>query len=183
MNYPPTNFDSMRKIAEVIVSTVARKDKDYGGSWRKRGGIGAFMVMARKWDRIEKLCSAKGYDIFTALTINDGDIRDDVEDLIGYLLLILETVPEPGGKEYAAAMSQQQANDVGSGIVSPMLKTASLQYMSAQRAMQNAAPLTATGQFYKDNGYQVEGYYGDGKVRIKSIKTRDEFVVQEGTLP
>ena len=65
-------------------------EEDYGDSWKKRGGIGAFMMLARKWDRIEKQVNDYTYDIFLAL---DEDKRpegliDDIRDLRRYLLLV-----------------------------------------------------------------------------------------------
>jgi hypothetical protein len=91
-----TNFIAIADIATEIVRLLEEKGKFYGDSWRKRGGPGAFMVMARKWDRIENICGPQGYDIFKALNADSGGVRDDVKDLIGYLLLILEaTEPTP----------------------------------------------------------------------------------------
>lgn len=43
----------LRPIALGDVAQLTRKDREYGGSWKKRGGVGAFMMMARKWDRLE----------------------------------------------------------------------------------------------------------------------------------
>lgn len=82
--------DRIRVLAESIVRMLEAKGNHYGDSWRKRGGPGAFMVMARKWDRIENMAAAKGYDIFELCHTNEGDINDDIDDLIGYLLLIRE---------------------------------------------------------------------------------------------
>lgn len=90
--YSMTDFSRVRAMAMNIVNTVQDKDRDYGSSWKKRGGPGAFMVMARKWDRIENMASKEGYDIFKLLHANTGDIQDDVKDLIGYLHLILDEV-------------------------------------------------------------------------------------------
>lgn len=95
-----TDFNRMRATAVHIVNVVEQKDKDYGSSWKRRGGAGAFMVMARKWDRIENLVQKDKWDIFDALMKDRGGIRDDVQDLIGYLHLILdeiglETLPMP----------------------------------------------------------------------------------------
>ena len=70
------------------VDTLHVKDKAYGGSWKRRGGVGAFMMMARKWDRIENLVKEYDYDIFKMLEANPGDVADDVQDLSCYLLLI-----------------------------------------------------------------------------------------------
>ena len=85
-----TDFARMRALAQEICTIVEQKDKDYGSSWRRRGGPGAFMVMIRKADRIENLASKANYDIFNVLGENTGNIVDDMQDLIGYLLLILE---------------------------------------------------------------------------------------------
>ncbi len=91
-----TDFVKIADIATEIVRLLEEKGKFYGDSWRKRGGPGAFMVMARKWDRIENICQPLGYDIFKALDADSGGVRDDIQDLIGYLLLILEaTKPLP----------------------------------------------------------------------------------------
>lgn len=75
------------------IATLLQKDKHYGGSWKKRGGVGAFMMMARKWDRIEQMSKSTDYDIFRALTDfseNKGDLMDDLRDLRSYILLIIE---------------------------------------------------------------------------------------------
>jgi hypothetical protein len=70
---------------------LIEKDTSYGGSWKKRGGVGAFMMLARKWDRLETML-AKDYDIFKAIDLdysgNDGTILAEVRDLRRYLLLV-----------------------------------------------------------------------------------------------
>jgi hypothetical protein len=63
---------------------------NYGTSWKKRGGVGAFMMAARKWDRLELAVGKYDYNIFRAV---EGDkraegIMDDIRDLRRYLLLI-----------------------------------------------------------------------------------------------
>lgn len=101
------NYDLLRQIAEADVIILEDKGKTYGSSWRKRGGVGAFMMLARKWDRIENQMEAAGYDIFepvrkemVASTV-DG-LLDDIRDLRRYLLLVeghvMDTVtfPNPG---------------------------------------------------------------------------------------
>ncbi len=88
-------------ITEKLAKYVSEKDLHYGSSWRKRGGAGAFMVMARKWDRIEQACetqeSAK-YDIFNVFKEEDRreTILDDCLDLVGYLLILVEHMIEIG---------------------------------------------------------------------------------------
>jgi len=54
-------------LVEDDVRELMEAEKSYGDSWRKRGGIGAFMMLARKWDRIENQTYKEGYDIFSAL--------------------------------------------------------------------------------------------------------------------
>ena len=43
---------SLQTIADSDVVALQEAEKSYGDSWRKRGGVGAFMMLARKWDRI-----------------------------------------------------------------------------------------------------------------------------------
>jgi hypothetical protein len=81
-------------VADYDVAIVNEKEKTYQGSWKQRGGIGAFMMMARKWDRLENILtkSSAPYDIFTAIkrdpTGADGSALAEVRDLRQYLLLI-----------------------------------------------------------------------------------------------
>ena len=86
----------LQKVADRDVKITIPKDKTYGASWQKRGGVGAFMMLARKWDRIEEMLShPKGtskYDIFEAVQDNpsgeDGTVLAEVRDLRRYLLLV-----------------------------------------------------------------------------------------------
>ena len=93
----------LQGVAVGIVNTLHEKEHHYQGSWQKRGGPGAFMMLARKWDRIEAISKDYNFDIFQAVEQNRGDIVDDINDLIGYLLLIrakqmadLAAAAEPG---------------------------------------------------------------------------------------
>jgi hypothetical protein len=73
---------------------LVKKEKEYGSSWKKRGGVGAFMMAARKWDRIETQVERRGYDIFTTVYENPSEtgILDDIADLRRYLALIEDHV-------------------------------------------------------------------------------------------
>lgn len=42
-------------IAEEDIAQLNQKEREYGASWKKRGGVGAFMMLARKWDRFENM--------------------------------------------------------------------------------------------------------------------------------
>tara|TARA_Y100001938_G_scaffold120970_1_gene168166 strand:- start:246 stop:548 length:303 start_codon:yes stop_codon:yes gene_type:complete len=71
-------------------TSLDKAEQDYGDSWRKRGGVGAYMMLARKWDRIENQVVEKGWDIFKSIEqdIRPEGILDDIKDLRRYLLLV-----------------------------------------------------------------------------------------------
>ena len=77
-------------LANDDVSALHEAEKSYGDSWKKRGGIGAFMMLARKWDRIEKQAEDYTYDVFLALKEDNREegLIDDIRDLRRYLLLV-----------------------------------------------------------------------------------------------
>lgn len=66
------------------------REDQYQASWKERGGIGAFMMLGRKWDRIEAASKKVSYDIFTAIGHDAGStgLIDDIRDLRGYLILV-----------------------------------------------------------------------------------------------
>jgi hypothetical protein len=87
------DYLNMRKLGEIDVDVLIQKGQSYGSSWRNRGGVGAFMMLARKWDRIENLCKSQGYDIFKSIqadgVLNGAEgVLDDIQDLRRYLLLV-----------------------------------------------------------------------------------------------
>ncbi len=89
-----TYTDNIRAIALEIAETLIRKDAEYGGSWLKRGGVGAYMMKVRKSDRLETQVVRSGYDIFAAIERSqaDGsteDLLDTLKDDAGYAILIL----------------------------------------------------------------------------------------------
>lgn len=75
-------------IAQRIIEVVKNKDAEYGGSWQQRGGRGAYFMLARKWDRIQNITQDGALDLFELVSENTADIVDDIDDLIGYLLLV-----------------------------------------------------------------------------------------------
>jgi len=96
----------LAKLDEVAAEDAAGLKKayeSYGDSWKRRGGVGAFMMLARKWDRLENrvrnpmvvtgdpnVTHIDSYDLFTHIAV-DGraeGIIDDVRDLRRYLLLV-----------------------------------------------------------------------------------------------
>ena len=86
----PRYIDQIDDVVARDVDTLRVKDKEYGGSWQRRGGTGAFMMAARKFDRLEESVKKHGYDIFRAIeqdTRAEG-VLDDIRDLRAYLTLI-----------------------------------------------------------------------------------------------
>ena len=65
MGKTTTNYATLERIAITDTKVLIDKGRSYGDSWIKRGGVGAFMMLARKWDRIEQQCSnwEHNYDI------------------------------------------------------------------------------------------------------------------------
>lgn len=98
MDFKDRLVEQLEKAVEVIL----RKNAEYGGSWVKRGGVGAFMMFARKWDRLEHALEIKnsegrviGYRDFFELALTDRrqeGIIDDLEDLRNYLILSLDEI-------------------------------------------------------------------------------------------
>lgn len=92
------HLDYIRAVAEEDLRYVNIKDRQYGGSWKRRGGVGAFMMLARKWDRLENMLSgAYKFDIFEGIQDlggdtekqgADGTILAEVRDLRRYLMLV-----------------------------------------------------------------------------------------------
>ncbi len=80
----------LARVAGEDVEELLKKNEEYGDSWKKRGGIGAFMMLARKWDRIENMTQAERYDVFEAILKSDAvtGVVDDIGDLRRYLLLV-----------------------------------------------------------------------------------------------
>jgi len=85
-----SDFNFIDLLANGDVTALEEAQKSYGDSWRKRGGVGAFMMLARKWDRIENQVGKNNYDVFKTIKddLTDTGILDDIRDLRRYLLLV-----------------------------------------------------------------------------------------------
>lgn len=81
-------YETPRADKAADCEIIRQKDKEYGGSWYRRGGRGAFFMLARKWDRIEEAVKKHGTQIFATDERAEG-ILDDFGDLRRYLLLVL----------------------------------------------------------------------------------------------
>jgi hypothetical protein len=80
----------IQPLAQNDANVVIEKDKQYGASWCRRGGTGAYHVFIRKFDRLEEFVKKFDYDIFKAIVMDSRPegIIDDIRDIRGYLLLI-----------------------------------------------------------------------------------------------
>ena len=82
--------EKLQTVADADVARLVKAQASYGDSWKRRGGVGAFMMLARKWDRLELQAAKHGYDIQHCIA-NDArpeGIIDDIRDLRRYLLLV-----------------------------------------------------------------------------------------------
>lgn len=103
----PDHMTHLKAVALEDVAGLERAERQYGSSWKRRGGVGAFMMLARKWDRLETALKpneahpnlANGatvdrpvapWDIFEAIRSDQRaeGIIDDIRDLRRYLLLV-----------------------------------------------------------------------------------------------
>lgn len=94
--------DSGNKFLEFIEDITSddaqgllNSHKSYHNSWKRRGGVGAFMMLARKWDRFEARCAEKPqdgerYDVFHHVELDSRPegLLDDIRDLRRYLCLV-----------------------------------------------------------------------------------------------
>ena len=78
------------QIVYENLTILKAKNAEYGESWKRRGGIGAFMMLARKMDRIETQAARVGNDLKKMLTSDTRQegVIDDLRDLWGYLVLV-----------------------------------------------------------------------------------------------
>lgn len=106
------DYDQIRRIALEDVDVLEEKGSHYGRSWVKRGGIGAFMMLARKWDRLENVAERNGYEVFQAIEADPGPegVLESIRDLRRYLLLV--------ESEYLTRCSRR-AGIVGASLASP----------------------------------------------------------------
>jgi hypothetical protein len=74
---------------------LRKAEGHYKGSWKRRGGVGAYMMLCRKWDRLENRIEseeggARQFDIFDHIMKDErGEgLIDDIRDLRRYLVLV-----------------------------------------------------------------------------------------------
>lgn len=106
------------EIASYDAEALEHAQKSYGDSWKKRGGIGAFMMLARKWDRLENQTREHNYEIFEAIYADPSPegILDDIGDLRRYLFLVeAEIRNELGSFALKTPQEATEANGTFSG--------------------------------------------------------------------
>lgn len=130
-------------VTKHDVEELESAQKSYGDSWKKRGGTGAFMMLARKWDRIENFLgnlakraqannqvNADGspisnHDIFAAIlmdTRREG-IIDDIRDLRRYLILVEAHMLATGGVEMPVPKEVSKTPAAASTHTAPLWRT------------------------------------------------------------
>jgi hypothetical protein len=90
------HMEFLEDVAIEDCASLREKEATYQGSWKRRGGVGAFMMMARKWDRLEVMVKNQTfqYDIFRAIDVapekqgQDGTALAEIRDLRRYLILV-----------------------------------------------------------------------------------------------
>ena len=82
--------EEVTEMASYDAEALELAQKSYGDSWKKRGGVGAFMMLARKWDRLENQVKKYNYDIFETIYVDPSPegVLDDIGDLRRYLFLV-----------------------------------------------------------------------------------------------
>ena len=109
-------LDQLQSIAHHDIATIEEKEASYGSSWTRSGGIGAFMMFARKWDRIlqrvaTRIDAAEGTpgasrdNVFEHLLADrrTEGVIDDIRGLRQYLLLVEAEMAARGAVEIGTA--------------------------------------------------------------------------------
>lgn len=84
------HLEFIEPIAKEDAAGLLKAHESYGDSWKKRGGIGAYMGMIRKFDRMEHQVERYGYDVVKAVEADQRPegLIDDIRDARRYLMLI-----------------------------------------------------------------------------------------------
>jgi hypothetical protein len=84
--------EDVKALLSSLVDLAESKDREYGASWCKRGGIGAWFTTVRKFDRLVTQLKQKGYDIWNVSepVSSTESLEETIKDGINYLMLILE---------------------------------------------------------------------------------------------
>ena len=112
------NIEIVNHLIEDDATGLEKSEITYGDSWKKRGGMGAFMMLARKWDRIENQVRKFSYNIFDAIYDDPSPegILDDIGDLRRYLFLVEARIREElGGPSLEETQDTAESNQIKKG--------------------------------------------------------------------
>jgi hypothetical protein len=114
-------LDQLVSIAQSDVATIEEKENAYGSSWKRAGGIGAFMMFARKWDRLKQRVAAPVADgpdapgaardnVFEHIAADrrSEGVIDDIRGLRQYLLLVEAEMAARGAVEIGTARDNRE---------------------------------------------------------------------------
>lgn len=87
-----TDFDKMQAIQDHTLQMCRKKDSEYGASWCKRGGVGAFFTVWRKADRLEEQLKKVDFNMFDVSDDPNSteSLDETMRDFANYLYLVLE---------------------------------------------------------------------------------------------
>ncbi len=90
---PDTDYSWIRAKASDLVDLLIKKNSEYGSSWRRRGGVGAFFTIWRKADRLEAQLKSRGYNLFdvTDDPTSTESLDETLIDFWCYLGLVIES--------------------------------------------------------------------------------------------
>ena len=88
---------ALEAVFKADTAHIVKKDASYGSSWKKRGGVGAYMMFARKWDRLEQMAQGPEGSYVDILDLatqqeqeqpgDESNVLAQVADLRHYLAL------------------------------------------------------------------------------------------------
>ena len=169
----------LKKLGQLSQSDrdmLSAKGQQYGDSWKKRGGVGAFMMLARKWDRIELAVKDAGYDVFAAIE-KEPELVDDLQDLGCYLWLVRAEgliLEEGSGNPYAS-------------IADPDIWNSMADDHAAKEVAKDAPNLgySELADYYVNTvvEYEKNGELVDKEARIESVTVDDLHRVATKYLP
>jgi len=92
-------LDLLETIGAEDAAGLKKAAESYGNSWKSRGGVGAFMMLARKWDRLQN-------------RLNMGLTEADKVDLRDVISVLEAGKPElmPGTPKAVAALLRKVLN-------------------------------------------------------------------------
>jgi hypothetical protein len=118
-------LDYLSSIAQSDVDGLKKAHESYGDSCLRRGGVGLFMMFARKWDRLENQVKKLAYDIFEASSqdTREEGILDDIRDLRRYLLICEAEIMRRRSQDSLNVVFTHQSNEVCSPVSGTVLRT------------------------------------------------------------